>query len=50
MIYAVIAAFKGEVVKLPIVTKMVEKHFGEEPGTTAKAETKSITEDTGAEQ
>ena len=50
MIYAVIAAFKGEVVKLPIVTKMVEKHFGEEPGTAAKAEAKSITEDTGTEQ
>ena len=31
MVYGVIAGFKGNVVKLPIVTKMVAKHFGEEP-------------------
>lgn len=36
MIYAVIAAFKGEVVKLPIVTKMVDKHFGEAAATPVK--------------
>lgn len=36
MIYAVIMAFKGEVVKLPIVTKMVNKHFGEVGDTDTK--------------
>lgn len=46
MIYAVIAAFKGDVVKLPIVTKMVEKHFGEESEAATTTETKSIAEDT----
>lgn len=29
MIYAIIAALSGKVVKLPIITKMVAKHFGE---------------------
>ena len=27
MIYAVIVAFKGNIVKLPIITKLVNKHF-----------------------
>lgn len=30
MIYAVIASFKGNVVKLPVISKLVNKHFGEE--------------------
>ncbi len=50
MIYAVVAAFKGDVVKLPIVSKMVEKHFGEETETATATETKSIAENTDTEQ
>lgn len=30
MIYGIVAALSGRVVKFPIVTKMVAKHFGEE--------------------
>lgn len=30
MIYAIISSFSGHVVKLPIITKMVAKHFGED--------------------
>ena len=40
MIYAVIVALKGKVVKLPIITKLVDKHFEK----TAETDTETVTE------